>query len=896
MALPVRKCVLFRHGIGYFEREEEIEGDQNLVLSFKEDVMNDVLKSLTTYDDGQGYVSGISYEGIGEKKPNILINLDSSKSMSQLMAETQGAKVSITYGGEAYKGIILGIEAKKKTNDEKQNQVIETEIVSILTEENQVRSFDLMEVEDVEFLDEEIKRDLQHLLDVLISSKKKSVKNVTVFCKGKKKRNFRATYIIPLPVWKTSYRVMLGAKEPILQGWAIVDNTTEEDWKNIKLELVSGLPVSFIHDLYSPRFQVRPKIEVQDEAAFAPPVLEQSIERLQSFGESLEMEMAFDDMGGDLLSLQANGPPPMMAMSMMAPKMPSMMGRGMHRNAKPTMVSKEKKMEAFTQSVQPDVQTRKSEAVDLCHYSISVPVSVKRDQSALVPIYQGNFGGEQVCVYNESVRAKNPMSTILFKNTTGLILEGGPITMYEKGEYIGEGMLDTIQPNDEKLISYAVELGCIVSSNNGVESQSIHQSVVNNGILSTQKFYYYWRKYEINNKSTKKLDFILEHPFTYQTQLFNTMDPYEKTDSYYRFRFPVPPKQKIVFVVVERKQISDTFYLDNLNERQIVNWHSQKLIDQKTKEILQELAIKFQIRQNLSSQISITKSELNEHFQNQRRITQNMKSLRDSSDQRKLRDRYVQELTTSEDEIETLRAKIKEHEKNLRVLQTQLTKELNAIRYETFLNVPKAVLPQSQIKIRAEKLNQKLTHFHEKVDEALPSGFDEDYIRIGIEHSSELRTIHDKRETDEECIVRSNFPIPDSVKIYYFEMTVEDPGTSEAIGIGAVPDDHNLKGMPGWENSIGYHGDDGNLFFCDGKGQEFGPTYSKNDTVGFGLDRNTKNAFFTHNGKLIKIVPDNKFSLFSKTLYPAIGLHSKNAKISVNFGTIPFLYKLESKY
>ncbi|KAJ5070551.1 ran-binding protein m [Anaeramoeba ignava] len=563
---------------------------------------------------------------------------------------------------------------------------------------------------------------------------------------------------------------------------------------------------------------------------------------------------------------------------------------------KKKVVSKQEKLEAFSKSVKPDVQTRKSEAVDLCHYSISVPVSVKRDQSALVPIFQGNFGGEQVCVYNESVRAKNPMSTMLFKNTTGLILEGGPITMYEKGEYIGEGMLDTIQPNDDKLIPYAVELGCIVTTSNGTQSQSTHQSVVSNGILSTQRFYYYWKKYEINNKSTKKLDFILEHPITYQTNLFNTMDPYEKTDNYYRFRFPIPPKQKIVFVAVERKQLSDTFYLDNLNDHQIVTWHSQNLIDEKTKQILHEMATKFQIRADLNNQISRAKSELNDHFRNQRRITQNMKSLRDTSDQRKLRDRYVQELTTSEDEIEKIRENIKKLEKNLHVLQTSLTKEVNALRYETILNVPKPVLPQSQIKIQADKLNQKLTHFHEKGDEALPSGFDQDYIKLGIECDSELGTLHDKRDHEEECIVRSNFPIPDFVKIYYFEMTVEDPGKSEAIAIGAVPDDHTLKGMPGWENSIGYHGDDGNMFFCDGQGAKLGPTYSKNDTVGFGLDRTTKNAFFTHNGKLVKVIPDNKFALFSKTLYPCIGLASQNAKITVNFGTIPFLYKLESKY
>ncbi|KAJ5070483.1 hypothetical protein M0811_10955 [Anaeramoeba ignava] len=296
MVLPVRKCVLFRHGIGYFEREEKIQGDQNLVLTFKEDVMNDILKSLTTYDNGGGYVSGISYEGMGSKQPNILIDLESEKSMSKLLAEIQGAKIAVNYAGKTYEGLVIGIEEKKKREIEDGIPgYLDLDYLTLLLNENEIKTFSLIEIDDVEFLDEEIKRDLQHLLDVLISSKKKSIKNVTVFCKGKKKRTFRATYIIPLPVWKTSYRVMLGAQEPILQGWAIVDNTTEEDWKNIQLELVSGLPISFIHDLYSPRFQVRPRIEVQDEAAFAPPVLEKALEsRSRSRSES-ESDYSDDD-------------------------------------------------------------------------------------------------------------------------------------------------------------------------------------------------------------------------------------------------------------------------------------------------------------------------------------------------------------------------------------------------------------------------------------------------------------------------------------------------------------------------------------------------------------------------------------------------------------------------
>jgi len=58
---------------------------------------------------------------------------------------------------------------------------------------------------------------------------------------GTAARDIVASYTVPAPVWKSSYRLIFGASgQPTLEGWAIVDNTTNEDWTNIRLSLVSG--------------------------------------------------------------------------------------------------------------------------------------------------------------------------------------------------------------------------------------------------------------------------------------------------------------------------------------------------------------------------------------------------------------------------------------------------------------------------------------------------------------------------------------------------------------------------------------------------------------------------------------------------------------------------------
>ena len=60
-------------------------------------------------------------------------------------------------------------------------------------------------------------------------------------------RQLIASYMTPAAVWKSSYRLMFGAAgEPTLEGWAIIDNTSGDDWNNVRLAVVSGKPVSSI--------------------------------------------------------------------------------------------------------------------------------------------------------------------------------------------------------------------------------------------------------------------------------------------------------------------------------------------------------------------------------------------------------------------------------------------------------------------------------------------------------------------------------------------------------------------------------------------------------------------------------------------------------------------------
>src|SRR5207302_321489 len=90
---------------------------------------------------------------------------------------------------------------------------------------------------------------------------------------GEGKRNVRVGYVIENPIWKTSYRLVLGKEKedkPFLQGWAVVENATDEDWKDVRMALVSGRPISFMMDLYTPLYVPRPTVVPELFASLRP--------------------------------------------------------------------------------------------------------------------------------------------------------------------------------------------------------------------------------------------------------------------------------------------------------------------------------------------------------------------------------------------------------------------------------------------------------------------------------------------------------------------------------------------------------------------------------------------------------------------------------------------------
>jgi hypothetical protein len=659
---PVKGVVLYKHGVGYFERSVGVEGDARVDLKFKQKEMNDVLKSLTVIDQGGGAVTSISYDAttpLAKLLEEVSLSIPDRGSVSGLLGQVKGAALEIKAGGEVVRGKVVGLEESAERGPGE--SVITRLSLSLLDAEGRIRSHDLAKIEYISFLDEHIRKDIGYLLDTILASVRKDVKNITIFLAGKGKRDVSVAYVIESPVWKTSYRVVLGeGSDPAyLQGWALVDNTGDEDWDGVRLSLVSGLPVSFVHDLYSPRFVRRPIVEVRTDTGVAPVIPEEA--EATMLGASLE----------DAAPMMEKAMSPRRAKMMAGPSMPCAapaprpMAQALRESAK--------------------VQTISREIGDFFEYAIENPVTVRRNQSALVPIVSGSFEGRKVLLYNQATRADNPMACIEMKNTTGLTLEGGPVTVMESSIYVGEAMMDTMKPGDERLVPFAVELGVRVNPEADTQDEGVRYVQVVRGSMTLRSTRIHRQTYRIRNKSKGVKVLYIEHPLRSDRELFDTPDPAEKTPSFYRFKVDLAGKDALSFTVKERSQETTCYSIQTFNKDTISFFLSQKYITPDAAKAFQEMA-DLQTRINeIQAKIGEAETDIGKIGQEQERLRQNIKSLSDSKEEEKLRSRYTKKLETQEDEIEKQQAKIAAWKKESEGLQATLEKRLRDFTFEKAL-------------------------------------------------------------------------------------------------------------------------------------------------------------------------------------------------------------------
>jgi hypothetical protein len=251
--IPIREIILYKSGVGYFERAGTLSPGESARLDFKAADMNDVLKSLTLQDRNGGKVTGLRYdssEPLEQKLAEFPFTLGGQAPLSSFLDQMKGARVELKFSAETISGAILS--ARLAASEDKKP---DREQVVLLLDSGDLRTLDLAAASSIRFADPKLQTQLKDYLTAVNQSRSKEKRSIYIDSSDAKERQIAASYMIPSPVWKSSYRLIFDEKsESTLEGWAIIDNTTGEDWNNVNLAVVSGRPVSFISRLYEPKY------------------------------------------------------------------------------------------------------------------------------------------------------------------------------------------------------------------------------------------------------------------------------------------------------------------------------------------------------------------------------------------------------------------------------------------------------------------------------------------------------------------------------------------------------------------------------------------------------------------------------------------------------------------
>ena len=755
--LPIRRVSLYSNGVAYIERRGIVSGDAEINLSFKQSQVDDVLKSMVVLDLGQGRIGAVSYNSSAPPSARMneipfsvgAVTDGANGGLAGVLAQLQGAKVSVATSIGTAIGSILTVE-KRDVPGDKDRPARQSRFLVIAGENGEISSFDLAEVRSVKLLENGTVKDVNEFANATASARRRDAKTITVTSEGSGQREMIVSYTIAAPIWKTTYRVVLDqAGKPFFQGWAIVDNVSDEDWKDVKLSLVSGTPISFIQPIQQPFFRYRPTVPIPSDLRLTPQIYEDGVSSnyssdsitgvvidangavipnanitIRNNSTGAQQTVSSDSSGNfrspqlstgnytvtansngfqtlTVSNVQVGGGQTnnlrlslnvgsisetvtvtsnqVQSMTVNGSRMASnymALNNSMVAGGAEATTSVSTALTAGTSGVK--TAATGEEIGDLFEYKIEQPVTVMRDRSALIPIVQTTMDGERVSIYNEAVRRDRPMGGMRLVNTTALTLEGGSMTVLDKDSYAGEALMERLKPKEQRFISYALDLGTLVTVKQDSDKSPAKLFKVVDGAFEVHYFQQQRKTYTLQNQTDRPRTIYIEYPVRREWILSeDTPKPDITTQRYYRFKIELAAFDKKEISVSEQQALLDSYELSDLSRANLELFISRRYINAETKVRLEKLIdLRARINQ-INAKLESFDDEVEKIEEDQKRLRENIETLSKTPEAKTLIARYIAKANDQETKLETMEKERQTLEADRERLQIELA---NAIR------------------------------------------------------------------------------------------------------------------------------------------------------------------------------------------------------------------------
>jgi hypothetical protein len=666
-SLPVRKVVLYKNGVGYFEHSGRVWGNQDLRIEFTTAQLNDVLKSLTLVDLNGGRISAVHYNSVAPldvQLRGLQIPLGEDVTSAALLIALRGTRVEVHGGGSSAVGKIFSVETIEKASA-KENPIQVTQL-AIVTDAGEMRLFEMGPGVTVRAVETEIHKDIDRYLSLMGSTRSKDLRRMTIGASGSGERQVMVSYISEVPVWKSTYRIVLpkAPAKAFLQGWAIVDNTVGEDWNDVKLSLASGTPQSFIQNISQPYYTRRPVIPLPESVMLTPQAHEASME------------------GGRLMTLPmvrgiAGGVPGGVAGGSAGGVMGGVIGgAGMGPSPKlPEELEEAEESTEVSDLLSKEVAAAEGSAVgDLFEYNLKEKITVLKNQSALVPIVQAPIEAEKVTLVTSDENGGPqgiPLRALWLKNSSGLTLDGGTFNVLEQDSFVGEGIMELLHPGERRLLSFAADKALRVTKRDATGSRTVTRTTILKGVMAVHREELEATSYVFHNADVTPRQIVLEYPIRSGWKLAEEMKPEETSATRYRFRVEVAPGQTEKFVIKESRGEVSRIHISTLTNSQVEAFVLEGAITPTVEAELQKvIAKKFEIA-GMDQEIKSRQQEMEAIEKDQARLRENMKALKGSPEEKALLQRYTRELDGQEDRLAALQKENGERKAKREGLQAQ---------------------------------------------------------------------------------------------------------------------------------------------------------------------------------------------------------------------------------